>query len=319
MFSASTWPFGNAVCKLMHYLVNVTAYVTVYTLVLISVIRYMTIVHSVATAPYRTKNRVVAMIVGIWAVMLAVNVPIPLSYGVVDEIEGCTEYGPEVGKRIFATFFAFAYVLPLAVIAVFSVCILRHIQQQRTTSMVVQQQRQRLQPTTQRATTRSAGRKQQAGRLLILVVVIFAVLWLPVHIHLLVAFFGSRTNSQVYLAVSILWNCLAYFNSCVNPIIYNRTSKEFRDAFRAAVCCRAAATGSDLDADGETRRKSHRTATGAGLAVTGAAAVATAAAVAGVGEENVAIICGGDDALDDMPMMCEQVAQEGVQKETQLV
>ena len=32
----------------------------------------------------------------------------------------------------------------------------------------------------------------------------------------------------------MLWNCLAYFNSCVNPIIYNRTSKEFRDAFLEA-------------------------------------------------------------------------------------
>lgn len=30
---------------------------------------------------------------------------------------------------------------------------------------------------------------------------------------------------------------LAYFNSCVNPIIYNRTSKDFRDAFREAVHC----------------------------------------------------------------------------------
>jgi len=41
-------------------------------------------------------------------------------------------------------------------------------------------------------------------------------------------------------AVSVLWNCLAYFNSCVNPIIYNRTSKEFRDAFLEACGCRRA-------------------------------------------------------------------------------
>ena len=34
------WPFGDIACRLMHYLINVTAYVTVYTLVLISVIRY---------------------------------------------------------------------------------------------------------------------------------------------------------------------------------------------------------------------------------------------------------------------------------------
>jgi len=40
----------------MHYLINVTAYVTVYTLVLISVIRFMTIVHPSRTARYRTIN-----------------------------------------------------------------------------------------------------------------------------------------------------------------------------------------------------------------------------------------------------------------------
>ena len=38
-FATMRWPFGNVVCKLMHYLLNVTVYVTIYTLVLISVIR----------------------------------------------------------------------------------------------------------------------------------------------------------------------------------------------------------------------------------------------------------------------------------------
>ena len=37
---ARRWPFGDVACRLMHYLINVTAYVTVYTLVLVSVIRY---------------------------------------------------------------------------------------------------------------------------------------------------------------------------------------------------------------------------------------------------------------------------------------
>ena len=47
-------------------------------------------------------------------------------------------------------------------------------------------------------------------------------------------------------AVSVFWNCLAYFNSCVNPIIYNSTSKEFRDAFVDVCRCRRPARhGSD--------------------------------------------------------------------------
>jgi hypothetical protein len=50
MFATSTWPFGDVICRLMHFVVNVTAYVTIYTLVLVSVVRYMTIVHNASTA-----------------------------------------------------------------------------------------------------------------------------------------------------------------------------------------------------------------------------------------------------------------------------
>ena len=57
----------------------------------------------------------------------------------------------------------------------------------------------------------------------------------------------------------MLWNCLAYFNSCVNPIIYNRTSKEFRDAFLEACGClrdRARSNSTELAAAAEGRRLS---------------------------------------------------------------
>jgi len=39
--------------------------------------------------------------------------------------------------------------------------------------------------------------------------------------------------------MGVVWNCLAYANSCVNPIIYNYTCKDFRAAFRSVVhsCC----------------------------------------------------------------------------------
>jgi len=86
--------------------------------------------------------------------------------------------------------------------------------------------------------TRSADRKRQVGRLLILVVVVFALLWLPIHLLLLfVNFYGDPEQVNLFAAVYVLCTGLAYFNSCVNPIIYNRTSKDFRDAFRSAVGC----------------------------------------------------------------------------------
>jgi len=35
--------------------------------------------------------------------------------------------------------------------------------------------------------------------------------------------------------LQVTWHCLMYCNSCVNPFIYNYTSKDFRDGFRDVV------------------------------------------------------------------------------------
>jgi len=87
MEATSSWPFGEVPCRLLHYLVNVTAYVTVYTLVLIAALRYATIVHSTSTVQYRTRRNVMLAVAAIWVLMLLVNSPILASYGVVYEDE----------------------------------------------------------------------------------------------------------------------------------------------------------------------------------------------------------------------------------------
>lgn len=225
-FAIFSWPFGSTVCRLMHFLVNVTAYVTVYTLVLIAFVRYLTIVHGQRSARFRTRANVVRTIFSIWVIMVIVNSPVLTSYGVqptpIGSLE-CEIAAESVGQRLFATFFIFAYVLPLGIIASLSLCILRHITRHRHSSTLT--------------AGKTALRKQRAGRMLGQVVVVFAVLWLPIHVHLLLSFFGALPESTSYTAVSVLWNCLAYFNSCVNPIIYNRSSAKFRKAFMEVGRC----------------------------------------------------------------------------------
>lgn len=224
----SSWPLGNTVCKLLHYLVNVTAYVTVYTLVLIAVVRYMTIVHNARTARLRQRSRVIVALGSIWTGMLLVNIPILGAYTVrrVGDSgrHSCDLVNQSLGRPIFATFFAFAYVTPLLVIAVFSLLIMAHLSRQKSRF----------------AAARSGRRQRRVTRLLLLIVAVFAVLWLPIHVHLLMAFFGHiPAESSVYMTLSVVWNCLAYANSCVNPIIYNYTCKDFRAAFQSVVysCC----------------------------------------------------------------------------------
>lgn len=224
VLATDQWLLGDAACRLMHYLVNVTAYVTVYTLVLISVNRYMTIVHSTSTVRFRTRPVTVGLIVGVWVMMGLLNAPVLTIYGSKRLDSGaydCDLHDFDSGRLLFSTFFVFAYLYPLVVIAIFSTRILVSISSHPLAA-----------PEMRHRCLRSHRRKRQISRMLIVVVVVFALLWLPVHVHLLVAFWGSLPTNELYQAVTILWYCLAYVNSCVNPLIYNRTSKDFRLAFR---------------------------------------------------------------------------------------
>lgn len=81
--------------------------------------------------------------------------------------------------------------------------------------------------------SRAQKRNQHAIRLLVTVVVIFALCWLPLHVHLLLVYFvGNPYNSRIYELFRVLSHCLAYSNCCMNPIIYNYTSPDFRRSFR---------------------------------------------------------------------------------------
>jgi len=68
-------------------------------------------------------------------------------------------------------------------------------------------------------------------RVLVAVVVVFAACWLPLHIHLLVAYCGVQPAQRWYEVYRVLAHCLAYANSCMNPVIYSYVSTDFRRRF----------------------------------------------------------------------------------------
>lgn len=43
-----SWPFGEVWCKMVQYLTYVTAYASVFTLLLLSIDRYLAVVHAIA-------------------------------------------------------------------------------------------------------------------------------------------------------------------------------------------------------------------------------------------------------------------------------
>lgn len=242
-----SWKVGNVACKFMHYLLNVTVYVTIYTLVCIAAVRHATVVYNKQTTWLRTRRNITAACLGLWAFFAVVNLPIAFQYGVFEHKSTgrmeCALIDLDAGRTIFATFFVFAYVVPLLSIGLLSASMLYYIRGRRRRHVNIRTSGSNSSSTgggSGDVTAKRASRRtRHVTRLVVAIVVVFAALWLPVHVHLLLFYTDKLNNvNWVYEAVSALWNVLAYVNSCINPVVYTIASSEFRSSFTDVLCCR---------------------------------------------------------------------------------
>ena len=227
------WPFGNIWCKIVQYFMFVSAYVSIYTLVLMSLDRYLAVVHPISSMSIRTQRNTYIVVSITWVIILLGHVPLLTQYGVFEyvyygeerstciNLKGLDKH--EVNKLFYATFFVFGYLLPLSLI-----CVLYGFMLKRLLYGVVPGGNQRAE---------SIRSKKRVTKMVVVVVVIFALCWLPIQIIFMVQNFGDFATDIFSIAMQMAANCLAYMNSCVNPILYAFLSENFRRSFRKLLCC----------------------------------------------------------------------------------
>lgn len=221
-YAALTWGLGNVMCKVFKYFTYVPACVTVYTLVAISAQRY-TIIVGHQSSTLKTRQSVIVVILVIWASMLGINAPELYIHKV--KVLGNYEYCGMIREAItplFVCFFLLAYALPLTVICVLYISMMCHLRRKKRESV---------------ASTTNRDRTAHVARVVFTVVLVFGLSWLPMHLNSLVSLVTDLPDGVWYGLLRILWNCMAYGNSCANPAIYTFVSSEFRKAFREVVCC----------------------------------------------------------------------------------
>ncbi|VDI71296.1 allatostatin receptor [Mytilus galloprovincialis] len=220
-----SWVLGDFVCKLSNYILYVSATISVYTLVMMSLDRYLAIVHPITSKKYRTRQNVNLLVFITWLVVSGSYLPVIIETNKIGESElSVCGMSMTFDRRLVACFLVFAYVLPLLMISVFYGLILKQILYG-------------VAPGTRRSATRMQPMKRVAKRILV-VVIAFAMCWLPDHIINMLILFGDFYDNILISSIVATSNFLAFANSCLNPILYTFLSTKYRQSLRQLLCCK---------------------------------------------------------------------------------
>ncbi|XP_067878812.1 relaxin-3 receptor 1-like [Heterodontus francisci] len=222
-----SWPFGNAMCKLVLFATVLNMYASVFFLTAMSVSRYCSVSQTLRAG--RTSSRpckVKWVSLMIWLLAGAASLP-PTIYSRTVQIEGeelCIQKFPNEGYRpevYQMQRIVVAFIVPLAVICVSYILILHLIKSQKVNG-------------------NPPDAPSNVTKLVILIVLTFFLCWLPNHI---ITFWGVLVklellhwNRAYYITHSYvhpLTICLAHANSCLNPVIYCLMRKEFRESLKS--------------------------------------------------------------------------------------
>ncbi|KAL4240627.1 Galanin-like G-protein coupled receptor npr-9 [Mactra antiquata] len=233
-YAIPIWPFGVEWCKIVQYMTYVCAYASVYTLVTMSLDRYLAVVHPISSMSIRNQTNTVRILIVLWLIILGGNAPllhnhVVFAYDYYGELRSTciSQYSIDndmkMQKIFYGSFFFFGYLLPLSL-----TCVLYGLMLKRLLYGVAPGGSRRAE---------SARSKKRVTKMVVIVVAIFAICWLPIQVIFMLQHFGSYPENFTNIAFQMVSNCLAYMNSCVNPILYAFLSDNFRKSFRKVLCC----------------------------------------------------------------------------------
>ncbi|XP_068102514.1 galanin receptor 2b-like [Hyperolius riggenbachi] len=225
IYSLEDWVFGAFMCKVVHFFIYLTMYASSFTLAAVSVDRYVAIRYPLRSREMRTKYKAVATLILIWGLSVAFAGPYLTYYDLV-EIETshiCMPAWKERERKMMDTgTFIVGYVIPVLV-----VCL--------SYTRTIKYMWTAVDPLKDMSESKKAKRK--VTKMIVIVTILFCICWLPYHVVVMCYLYGDFPFNQVTYTFRLLSHCMAYANSCLNPIVYALVSKHFRKGFRKVFTC----------------------------------------------------------------------------------
>nr|QZC92267.1 chemokine (C-C motif) receptor 2.2 [Sebastes schlegelii] len=208
------WTLGDFMCRFTSGSYSIGFFSSIFFMVVMTLDRYVVIVHTHKVARYHTLRAGVALSVFVWMLSLCVSLPNVIFTKVTNESHGlyCT-YDPEnEAWRLYNTFTipVLGLVIPLLVMIVCYSRIIPILLNMRST------------------------KRHRVIKLIISIVVTFFLFWAPYNISLFLQFLKSKemlqsdcdVEANVKLSVTVT-ETFAYTHCCLNPIIYAFVGQRF--------------------------------------------------------------------------------------------
>ncbi|XP_012283345.1 tachykinin-like peptides receptor 99D [Orussus abietinus] len=229
----SHWPFGNLYCKVNQFIAVITICASVFTLMAISIDRYMAIMNPLK--PRMGKRATLCIAVAIWVVGAILSLPMLLFYKTFTQnfVNGevrviCysdwpnkSDDGLSYDEYLYnVIFMILTYFLPIGSMTFTYARVGLELWGSQSIGEATQRQLDNIRS------------KRRVVKMMIVVVVIFAVCWLPFHVYFIVTSYLPEITNEPYiqeLYLAIYW--LAMSNSMYNPIIYCWMNSRFRRGF----------------------------------------------------------------------------------------
>ena len=216
-------------CTFYYYATYVSCLASIFCLVVMAFDRYFAVVHPFRRSIWFRKPKIIIPVIWISSMALMSIVPVAFKLD-----HGKCRIDISLILLFYASFFAFGFLLPFAVISVLYTLVARKLwlHEVPVDHNVSENQREQEIP------------KKNVIRMLIIVVVVFVVCWLPVHVYqmddgvsIIVSGFTRGADWDPYVIINICY-WLSQANSAINPWLYIGLNGKMKAAFKNVIRCR---------------------------------------------------------------------------------
>uniref|UniRef100_A0A8C5WFK4 G-protein coupled receptors family 1 profile domain-containing protein n=1 Tax=Leptobrachium leishanense TaxID=445787 RepID=A0A8C5WFK4_9ANUR len=220
------WPFGNFMCKFNSALAFLNMFASIFTLTVISIDRFVSVVFAVWAQNHRTLCLASIVSVVIWGFALCFSLTYFIFRDTKEEKDGtifCYNNFHETDTdlllmRLTATVITRSicgFFIPFTVIVASYVVIALRVHRNHMTTST------------------------KPFKVIVAVMVTFFVCWLPYHIIGFVELYSFDKNDyslqRIIKILSPFVSSMAFLNSCINPFLYVFIGRDFKTKFRTSI------------------------------------------------------------------------------------